>query len=309
MTARVPGQLIASTHIAGAIAMFVIAFSAWADDTTAQSAVSSAQSGEAPPGWSLQLPKEEKVVFRGAVSFDTAGTGNASVLYPAPNAAGFLAGVLAHGLIVNSAKSSQKEKLQEAADKVLAPYRTVLDGFTTRDLMERALKKTTTGGHNRLIEPSAQPDTGWLIESAPVFAMTQDQRAIVMDNAIILVSSGNVRDAENELHVRVVSHPLTGDDPAAIWSANMGEKLKATSAELLAESVDIAFRAAAASSGATGDAYKTIRYRQGGVETMERAQLVSARCHRAVIRNLRGWLMSVPIAASDHCEGMANSLQ
>jgi hypothetical protein len=41
--------------------------------------------------------------------------------------------------------------------------------------------------------------------------------------------------------------------------------------------------------------HRTFRYPEGGVEKMERAQLVEAHCGRALLRTLRGWLMSVPV--------------
>jgi hypothetical protein len=41
--------------------------------------------------------------------------------------------------------------------------------------------------------------------------------------------------------------------------------------------------------------HRTVRYRLGGEERMERAQVLSERCDRLLIRNLRGWLMSVPV--------------
>jgi hypothetical protein len=40
---------------------------------------------------------------------------------------------------------------------------------------------------------------------------------------------------------------------------------------------------------------RTYRYLQGGVERSERAQQVAGNCSRAVLRNLRGWLLSVPL--------------
>jgi hypothetical protein len=310
MSMQIPKHRIAVTRIvACTIVMYVIVFPACADDADGQPTNVASQPSASPLVWSLQLPKEEMVIFRGVVNFDSAGADHASMLYPAPDAVGFLAGVLAHGLIVNSARKSQKDKLQETADQVLAPYRTVLDSFTSKDLVERALKKATTEGQKRIVNAAELPDTGWLIESTPVFAMTQDQRAIMLDNTVTLRAPGNVPATETILKVRVVSHPLVGTDQAADWTVSGGEKLKEVSAEIFAESLDTVFREAANRSDATNAPQKTIRYLEGTSEKIERAQLISTRCHRLVIKNLRGWLMSVPIAAAEKCEGAADRPQ
>ena len=66
----------------------------------------------------LRLPKDEKVTFRGSVNYDNAGAGTLGMLYPAPNAVGFLAGLITHGILLQSTKKNQKDKLQEAADSV-----------------------------------------------------------------------------------------------------------------------------------------------------------------------------------------------
>ena len=40
---------------------------------------------------------------------------------------------------------------------------------------------------------------------------------------------------------------------------------------------------------------RTVRYRQGNAERIERAQVLAERCDRLLLRNLRGWLLSVPV--------------
>lgn len=252
--------------------------------------------GNAP--WCLRLPQEKHVVYRGVVSFDEAGTGTSSFLYPAPNAVGLLAAVMTHGFIVESAKNDQKEKLQESADKVLLPYKFVLDNFNCGDLMRRAVKKTSTGDNAKIIEDSGDPGREMVVESAPVFSLTQDQKAIILDNTIVIHMPGVTPATTYRNTARVVSSARNVADPAAFWTANNGEKLKDESAQLVAESLNIAFRDVFYGTGQDGVSYRTIRYQEGTTEKIERAQVLSESCDRLLIRTLRGALMSVPTSQS-----------
>jgi hypothetical protein len=76
-----------------------------------------------------------------------------------------------------------------------------------------------------------------------------------------------------------------------------GERLKEESADLFARSLEIAWREIGNASRKDDPVRpKTIRYRQGKSEKMERAELIDTKCNRVVVRTLRGWLMSVPLA-------------
>jgi hypothetical protein len=258
--------------------------------------------------WSLRLPQDGRVIYRGVVSFDGAGTGTASMLYPAPNAAGLLAAVIAHGFLANSEKKAQKDKLQTTADEVLSPYKVVLDNFNYQELMRRTVEKTSTGANEKLAEDTSDPGQETVIESIPVFLLTQDQKTVILDNAIFIRKPGIAPEAAYRNNIRVVSSAMNGADPAAFWTANDGERIKDESAQLVAESLDIAFHDAAAGKAPDGLSYRTVRYREGTAEKIERAQVLSEKCDRLLIKNLRGELMSVPVlrsstgtSATDQC--------
>lgn len=117
---------------------------------------------------------------------------------------------------------------------------------------------------------------------------------------------GTLPASDYRTTIRVVSNPNTNENSVVEWTANNGEKLKDQSAKLLAESFDIAFRDAGDTSDKEKIPERTIRYREGGREKMERAQVLSTQCDRLLIRSLRGTLLSVPIqpivaGASDTC--------
>jgi len=262
----------------------------------------------AAANWSLRLPGDGKVSFRGMVGFDQAGTGGGAMLYPAPNAVGLLVAVLTHGAIVESAKSAQKEKMQTEANKVLSAYQDALNNFDSRDLMRRAADKAGTQSRVRMLEPTEDPGRDMVIQSAPAFSLTQDQKAIVLDNAIGIQMPGAVAIAGYQNSIRVVSAAREAEDPVAYWTGNNGEKLKDESAQLVAESLGIALQEIAAGAKAESFPYRTVRYREGAVEKMERAQVIHTGCERLLIRTLRGLLMSVPAsqASAEGCVTVAS---
>jgi hypothetical protein len=255
-------------------------------------APAAATGGEAK--WFLRLPPDGPVLYHGLANYDDAGMGSSAMLYPAPNIGGFLAAILTHGVLIESAKTGQKDALQASADKVLLPYKDVLGKFNYRDLMERSLARTSVGSSGKLVDASGEPGSGARVEIAPGFSLTQDQTAIVLDSAIVIAKPGTTPDTAYRNTIRVVSSSVSTGDPVAFWTANGGAKLKEESARLVAEALDLAFNDASAGSEKDSAPYRTVRYRQGSTEKMERAQVLIDRCGRLAMRTLRGFLMSVP---------------
>jgi len=261
--------------------------------------------------WALRLPEEGAVAFHGLGNLDEAGLAQGQIMYPAPNAIGLLAAVLTHALIVDSSRRSQISKLQEEADKVLNPYRHILDKLDSRDLMARALAMTTHSGSGKLVDTPSQSRTEIMVESVPLFSMTQDQSAIVIDNLLAIQKPGSSPETAYRKTIRVVLAASGASNPVAHWTANDGEKLKDASTRLIAQSIDIAF--ADANTAPTDDKpYRTVRYPEGTSEKIERAQIIEARCGRLLIRTLRGTLMSVPanktttlVAKEENCGPIA----
>lgn len=258
--------------------------------------VSSPSEENGTASWVLRIPTDSRIPFRGVVSFDDAGAASHSMLYPAPNAAGLLAAVLTHGVLVESAKKRQKESLQEAADAVLAPYKSVLDVFSTRDLLLRALTKSTAFAKARLVDTPVATDDMTVLEIAPAFSMTQDQLGIVLDNEVAIVRPEKESTASYRRTVRVVSTAINVTDPVQFWIADEGESLKDQTAKLLAESIEIAANDALGRVPISSAPQRTVRYREGAAEKMERSHVLGTECGRMLIMTLRGMLMSVPVS-------------
>lgn len=258
--------------------------------------VSAASAELAPePTWAVRFPTPDFVRYRGVANMDGAGVDGGNILYPAPNLVGLVAAVVTHGLLIDSAKTRQKEALQKAVDDELLPYAAITQSYTSDELFTQALARTRTTGGTALTGDTPLPRT--LLEISPEFLISRDQRAIVL-NGVVVVSAG-VTAAPAPLNLRVISDawPSSGrGQPIDYWSEEEGARLKAESALLLARAIDIALATRADDDIATKP-FKTFRYQEGLTERMERGQLVSERCGRIVMKNLRGILISAPATA------------
>lgn len=257
-------------------------------------------------GWSLRLPADDVVLYQGVVSFDEAGAAQHGMVYPGyAGVGGFLVAIFTHGAITESVKSNRKSKLQEEADKVLIPYQAILSEYRYKDLMQRALEKISTGGPKKLVESSEKSGTGWFVESIPVFSMTQDQSAIILDNVVSIYAPNTPSAAAYKNVIRIVSDVKEAATLTTFWTADQGKKLKEESASLLAQSIEIALGEVINAPSKVANVQKTFRYMEGQTEKMERAELISEYCDRTIIKTLRGWLMSVPRrSAANQCSNV-----
>ena len=251
----------------------------------------------------LQLPAEEVVAFDGMVSYDKAGSDPYLMQYPAPNAAGFLAGLLTHALVNGSVREGERRKLRDKANEVLLPYQAILTEFKYPQLLTDASVKIATQCGKKVLTVAQSPDEGEVVvESHPVFSLTQDQSALVLNNWVKIRVANGTASYQNML--RVISGGRTLEQPVKFWSDEQGRNLKAESARLFAQSIDMAL-ADWRDADKKEKVFKTVRYREGGSEKMERAQVLSEQCNQIVMRNLRGNLMSVPatdaVPASEAC--------
>lgn len=241
--------------------------------------------------WTVRLPEADKVVFKGEIiqdnkSVETDGTHSIDVLYS-----------LAFVTRKYIKEYGKDEELQTEADKVLLPYQATLGNFTYRELVQRGLNRTSVDGSRKWVEFNSPSVAEWVVEVTPSFILTQDQSAIVLNNHISIYAPGSPSEPLYKNLIRIVSDPRDEPVPAGFWMRGGGERLKEESADLFARSLEIAWREIGNASRKDDPAHpKTIRYRQGKSEKMERAGVIDTTCNRVVIRTLRGWLMSVPLA-------------
>ncbi|MDB6060431.1 MAG: hypothetical protein JWM78_534 [Verrucomicrobiaceae bacterium] len=248
--------------------------------------------------FTLKLPSGLGVPYHGEINFDQGAQNSASFLYPAPNLVGFLAAIATHAAIVDSVNNGKKTDLQTNADKILVPYKSVVSGFSYDMLKEQSLIKISQ--NNQKIGtaiPSAEVDS-WTLESVPVYIFSQDQKTLTLQNSVTVYFSNKSTAIVYQNLIKIISDPIFEKNPVEYWTQNEGEKLKNLSAELLAQSLKIATEEASKDPDIDVATYKTFHYYRGESEQIERGQLIANSCNRIVIRNLRGWIMSVPSHSS-----------
>ena len=253
--------------------------------------------------WCLQPSSEPLVAFRGLQTADPNTLGAGAMLYPAPSAVAMVAAIATHAAIVGGVRAKHAREQAEAANKALQPYQAVLGSFATRELQDRTLDARTPDGAKNLGCGAIRPTSAWIMDSAPVFFMTQDQTALVLDNVVSMNPPGTPHTAVNRaalrVVVRVVSARLSADAPAATWLADDGAKLRAESVALFGQSLDVALRIAAIDSVRADVPFKSFHYYEGGSDMVERAQPVGETCERLLLKTLRATFMSVPTMRTD----------
>lgn len=247
-----------------------------------------------------RAPAAPDVAWRGMLATEggAVGMGTQIGLYPVIGVAGLLAAIVTHAAIAQGSQSAQRRQEQEAADKVLEPYGTLLRDWPASALWAAAMAQAAVAEPGlpplRLLAAGAAAAEGAVVEAAPLYTLAQDEGVLVLDLAVKLVPSPGA--AAQESLVRVVSSPHGAADARAHWSADGARALKAAAAAMLAHGLRLAVRhpPGPAATAADDVPMRTHRYLQGTVERSERAQQVAAGCARVVLRTLRGGLLSVP---------------
>lgn len=259
----------------------------------ARTAPTAAPAAAPPPIW-WQPPAQQPINWRGMLATDGSSVGSGAQFgpYPVAGAGGLLVAVLTHAAISQGAQSAERQRAQEAADQVLAPYRASLQAWPAERLW--AASATLVPGLRLWTDDAATPP-GARIETVPVYTLSQDGSALQLDLAVKWTPAA--ASPPRVLTVRVVSAPQTRDDAHAHWQADDAAALKASAAALLAHAVQLAVRHA--ETPPAPHSVKTHRYLHGRDERAERAERLEGDCARAVLRNLRGWLVSVPLQQAE----------
>ena len=243
-------------------------------------------------GFDLRLPVTDFVTYRGVLSLDNAGGQQAQILYPGIGGlGGLLVGIATHGAIVEAGKSSEKARIQKEADKVMDPYRNSLGGFTYREMLEQALRGHPIGGYKKIIGPAEFGD-GWVITTSPVFFLTQDQRALVLENEIRISRAESPKDDLYRNVFRIISDSRVAADLTGYWGGDEAKPIKELSQKLFVQSLVLAISVVTGRSQPGIE--KTFRFYEGGSKQIERGRLLQQECRRLSILNLRGWVVSVP---------------
>ncbi len=259
-----------------------------------------------PSNLQLAYAGPTTVAYFGLPNYDHLNVdGGAGVLYPGGHAAVFLASVLTHAVIVDSAKESRRSKIQNQADQVLTPYRRHIDSLSYREIISGAVTRLEDVGERFTVSNYYDSTTSlagdaWVLESNPSFYMLQDEGAILVQNSVVIHSGEEEPTIIYQNIVEVISQPYQGDSPQTYWSADNGAMLKNLSVELLAESVRLAIDDMRHQFLVRTELDQTFHFYQEGKKAYERGRLLAVEADRLTMRTLRGWLKSVPIISDNN---------
>jgi hypothetical protein len=119
---------------------------------------------------------------------------------------------------------------------------------------------------------------------------------LVLENAIIIhrLEAGPETPLINTVKVIAAPLPEVDSNVQAYWLADDGDSLQTASVNLLRDSLMLALEDMYGVLAMPDTPFRTIRYPEGGVEKMERARVIREVGARLVLKNLRGWIVSVP---------------
>lgn len=244
--------------------------------------------------WTAVVGADQAMPFRGEMMSTGVGAGY-QMFYPAPNFAGFLAGVATHAALQSSANAAQAEAEREMADRVLKRFDRVLGQIRVHQAFSEAIDRLQVADRVSVSAfPSAHPSP--YVEFRVLGTLAQSRRALMIDLMARLQADPSGTTPEFVHKVRVISDPVTASEENvyAYWLDDDGARLKRTVSSLISEAIALFLADAGQQFGADDARSVSVRYRFGAERRIERAQLLVDGCSRKVLRNLRGWIVSVP---------------
>lgn len=259
-----------------AIALTLITLCAWAN-------------AQAPAAVSMELrwSTPQAIEWSGIPASESSFGTSTAMLYPAADAGGLIVAILAHAVLVNGSRESERRARQKAADQILEPYQSIIARLD-------AMKLTSELQAHPAIAQNNPGSPFRIVHLQPHFRISADHRVIVLDARIRLQdpSDSSTQTPPTERVVQVVSTPREGEDPLASWLENDAHRFREEIVTMLAHSIHIAVKA---TSVATEPLARTQRYAFGNEIRMERGQVLATGCGRTVLWTLRESWMSVPV--------------
>lgn len=243
---------------------------------------------------SLRLPNADLVTFRGLPNYDSVGSAGGGTLYPGDTAGLFVASLLVHALVVDSVKNAQKQKEQEKADRIILPYKPIIEDFSY-DVLKYLSKDNIQEGSLPFNFDSENGNLDELyLDTQPIFFISEDHSSIILKNIVSLWRDPDKPQILYENLIEIHSYPFSNDFVSNDgYNKELNENLLNESALLFTQSIDYLSKDLHQNIFLADEKEKTHRYFQSGEDTFERGVLLEKNCSRITIRTLRGWIKSV----------------
>lgn len=245
--------------------------------------------------------KQEKVPFYGILKTQV-GTEASSIYYSGDaGVAGFLGQIFVHAAIANKAQESQLSKQQKAADKVLEDYQSYIEQVTYSSLLD-STANTIKLDHIRLniIDSTSTITNGLIIESLPVFYISQDKTTIIIKHHLRATYASMPDQIVFENSSKIISPAIEINDGIDSWKYRNGEQFFATTKQLYHDSLNLLIQ----------DMYqllksneqeKTYKYYIGKEKHYIRGNMINNNCKNIILRGLQGNLVVLPVKNIKKC--------
>jgi len=250
--------------------------------------------------WQWSIPVDFEFQLSGAEANDSQGKPG-TMLYPGGNGLIFLASVLTHALINSTANQVKEQSAARRANKIVAPYRELLSQLDLNSLMGDLTTAWPPLGETFLPSGNAKLKNDWLVEVRPAFVLAADARTISAHIWIAFWPSSGSDRPKALRQVQVMSTPIKAEVPESVWKQDEGKRLRATLVGLVAEGLEIGLADAFVDPALP---QRSVPYTDGREDSIERGQFIRSDCGRVLLRNLRGWLMSLPARSNSSSQPM-----
>ncbi|WP_025821354.1 hypothetical protein [Shewanella marina] len=243
---------------------------------------------------------QEKVELIGVVKSSSKSGNSTDMLYVGATPLDFFAGIIAHGIVAESIKNSNKNKIQENANKNIEPYINLIQDIKNSDLTRKYLvNKPSKYTFIHYSENNINIHNDSLVlEITPIFLMNENQNTLILRNLFTIFKKNQInkslkkRKVIYQNQIEVFSQETTSDSIYKYWTKNNGENIKTQLYNLFSLSVNILSKQI----NSKGKKYtsENIQYFNGTDYTFERSQIIEINCDRIIIKTLRGWIKSIP---------------
>lgn len=238
----------------------------------------------------IKLAYDSPLEFRGAYKKNNSVEHGAMMYDGSAGAGGFLAQIIVHAAVSSSAQKKKLTEQQQQANQILTPLQNVLGSFTQEILVHKH--------HHYSFSDGEDSSSIIVLESQPVFFLSQNLKAIYLKHKVLLRKQGE-KDALYKNMIEVISPEIVNENPYEALQKDSGALLVEISKTLYEDSLSFAIADARGQYNDLGVTQKSFKFYQGGQLRVERGSNISEESNsdKSVIRNLRGWLVAIPNSA------------
>ncbi|MCP4268329.1 MAG: hypothetical protein GY777_22600 [Candidatus Brocadiaceae bacterium] len=243
----------------------------------------------------LRLNMEGAFDLKGDYNYDELSGQTGGMVYPAYNGATFITALVTHAVVNESLKSRRKQAVQNEANKVVEGFKERVASYDKRAILISLADELSENTKLNIVPYSAGTSdiNNIVVETNPIFYMTQDQNSLFVENVIRIYSSISPEKVLFENLIEKSIHPDSGGDIEVAWLKD--RLLEKSMRQLYLSTTNLMFRQALGEIDPKKGKVETFTYFFNGEKQYERGRLVVTDCQEVVISTLRGWLKVIPV--------------